>query len=122
MGKFEYRYALGIAAKNFNVSRVQISDIEKECIKFDAMFENSNPKIHRMSILIVCATQYGPGLKSKFNGQKFFTLDNLSAWKHIHEVIVLDLTSQQNRAEFFGLGPGDTLIEAIENVILKRSS
>jgi hypothetical protein len=86
------------------------------------MFEFSDEKISRVNILIICATQYNKVLESKFGRQKFFTLDNIQAWKYIDEVIVLDLTSAENRAKFFGYGPDDPLAVAIEDVISKRST
>ena len=86
------------------------------------MFNQSDEDVNRLYILIICATQYGAGLEGRFGENKFFTLEDISAWKYIDEVIVLDLTSAENRATFLGFGSDDVLVSAIENVISKRST
>jgi hypothetical protein len=120
-GELKLRFAVGFVAKNFVKACVNIRDIEEECHKFNAMFKRSDKEISRVNILIICATQYNKELESKFGGQKFFTLDNIQAWKFIDKVIVLDLTSPENRAKFFGFGHDEPSVAAIEDVISKRT-
>jgi hypothetical protein len=49
-------------------------------------------------------------------------LAEASAWEYIDEVIVLDLSSEKNRAEFFELNPSNQLDQAIQRVISKASA
>jgi hypothetical protein len=118
--QFFCRYAVGLAAKKFaKTSCANLNDIHNECAKFNAMFNDSDKKVCRLNILIICATQYGAGLQAKFGERKFFILEDISCWKNIDEVIVLDLTSWENRAQFFGLSLDDPLKSAVEGVISK---
>jgi hypothetical protein len=113
-----YRYAIAIAAKNYGAnSYVQIGDISDEIRKFNVMFKYADKRISRLNILIVCATNYGSKLKARFQGKNFFILSE--AARNIHEVIVLDLSSPQNRAKFFGFMFEDPLTAVIEEVIAK---
>ena len=116
------RFALALAARNFaRTSAVNMGDTIKECNKFNVMFNHSDEDGNRLNILIICATQYGTGLEARFGERKFFTLEDISAWKYIDEVIVLDLCSRDNRARFFGLSLDDPLMAAVEGVISKHT-
>ena len=97
--------------------------IADECEKFNAMFVGSDMK-SRINILIFCATTYGPELKRFFGSERFFLVQgrDIEVWKYVNEVIVMDLSSENNRAEFFGLKTGDPLNQAIELVISKYST
>uniref|UniRef100_A0A7S0M7J1 Uncharacterized protein n=1 Tax=Cryptomonas curvata TaxID=233186 RepID=A0A7S0M7J1_9CRYP len=114
------RFAIGVAGKNYNETTfANLNDIKKECTKFNVMFEGSEIA-HRLNILIFCATNYGAGLRTKFGNNFFFTLDDLSTWPNIDEVVVLDLSSREKRAQFFGVSSDDPLNGAIEGVISKH--
>jgi hypothetical protein len=116
------RFSIGIAGKNFNeTTMANLNDINKECAKFNVMFEGSET-VHRLNILIFCATNYGPGLQTEFGNRHFFTLNYISAWPNIDEVVVLDLSSREKRSQFFGFSTEDPLCEAIEGVISKHCS
>ena len=123
IGSKNYRYTLGIAAKNFLNTEAIFSMIADECKKFNAMFVGSDMKC-RINILIFCATNYGPELKRSFGSEKFFLVQkrDMEVWKYVNEVIVIDLSSKNNRAEFFGLKTGNPLNQAIELVISKYST
>jgi hypothetical protein len=116
-----FRYTVGIAAKNYGQnSLVHPAAIRDECRKFNAMFEGSVNRIRRLNILIICATNYGATQMSRFQGKSFFIFDEISDWKNIDEVLVLDLCSNQNRAKFFGLNLEDPLNAVIDEVIAKH--
>ena len=120
IGDERYRFTLGIAAKNFLSTEAIFSMIADESEKFNAMFVGSEMK-HRINILIFCATNYGPELKRSFGSEKFFLVQkrDIEVCKYVNEVIVMDLSSESNRAEFFGLRTGDPLNQAMELAISK---
>jgi hypothetical protein len=96
--------------------------IEEECKKFNVMFEGSaKKKSSRLNILFFCATSYASKVQEKF-GKKNFFLSDFGSWEYIDEVIVLDLSSENNRAEFFGLASSDELNQVINMVIAKSTS
>jgi hypothetical protein len=118
----DFRYVCGVASKNFveEKTSVGMAMIEEECENFNAIFDGSDGKDpKRLRILFICASGYDEGVKKLFEGKKFHVLKVPQKWKYIDELILLDLTSVQNRAEFFGLTSGDMLSQAIENVIAK---
>ena len=123
VGSMQRRYTIGIAAKNYNkLTTADRGDIEDECQKFNDIFEGSNlDKSSRFNILFFCSSQYGTKTKKEFMGKKFFVAES-SAWKHIDEVIVLDLSSEEKRGEFFGLKPSNPLNKVIHRVIAKDST
>ncbi|KAK1945541.1 hypothetical protein P3T76_002589 [Phytophthora citrophthora] len=66
----------------------------------------------------------GPGLQTQFGGAKsvFYTeamqsKKTKAEMKCIHEVIMLNLTTPDYRAEFFGLAPGSDFHTCLEKVI-----
>jgi hypothetical protein len=118
----DFRYVCGVASKNFveEKTSVGMAMIDEECENFNAIFDGSDGKDpKRLRILFICASGYDVGIKKLFEGKKFHVLKVPQKWKYIDELILLDLTSVQNRAEFFGLTSGDMLSQAIENVIAK---
>ena len=118
----DFRYVCGVASKNYveEKTSVGMAMIDEECEKFNVIFDGSDgedPK--RLRVLFICSSGYDAGIKKLFKGKKFHVLKVSQKWKNIDELILLDLTSVQNRAEFFGLTNGDVLSQAIENVIAK---
>ena len=93
-----------------------------ECEKFNAIFSCSQlSKSPRLNILFFCATNYGPETQKKFGKKGFFLADS-SAWKYIDEAIILDLSSEKKRKDFFGLTPSNPLLQVIELVISKPNT
>ena len=123
VASIDYRYTFGIAAKNYDKSSTaDKGDIKEECRKFNDMFIGSELKDSpRLNILFFCATRYGPETQKSFGERKKFFVE-ASAWEYIDEVIVLDLSSEKNREEFFGLNPSNQLNQAIQRVISKASA
>ena len=116
-----YRYHIAIAANHYKTQAVQ-AIVAEECDKFNVMFtgsESKNPD--HLNILIFCSTSYDSEMKLKFGNKKFCLLDTKD-WVFIDEVIVLDLSSKENRAIFFGLTADDFLNETINIVISKTSA
>ena len=84
------------------------------------MFEGTDYKESpRLNILFFCATNYGPKIKELFGANKIFCNWKLNGFTHIQEVIICDLSSKENRLEFFGLTDFDLEGEAVELVISK---
>lgn len=112
---------VGLAVKTCSTVTATLVDEERE--KFDLLLSE---KKGCLNVLIICATKYGGNLQEAFGSAKsvIYTEAMQSTEKkvttqYIHEVILLDLSTPQNRAEFFGLAWDDTLQTRLENVIHK---
>jgi hypothetical protein len=68
-------------------------------------------------VLLVCATYYNIELSIHFDGNKFLIVDVTEKFKRIDDVILLDLSSSEQRAAFFGLSPDRYLAYAIEKAV-----
>ncbi|KAI9994875.1 hypothetical protein PInf_011713 [Phytophthora infestans] len=112
---------VGLAVKNYSTTPFGPKDLDDECIKFTAMFKNmessTKTKFGDMTnVLFVCATNYCRSLQNKFHGKKYS--------KHrqndypIH-VVLLDLTTPENRTEFFGLSGDEGLANVLNGLINK---
>mmetsp|Transcript_42109 Transcript_42109/g.88046 ORF Transcript_42109/g.88046 Transcript_42109/m.88046 type:complete len:90 (+) Transcript_42109:2083-2352(+) len=83
------------------------------------MFEGTDLSCRpRLNILIICSTNYDTGTIQQFGDKKFF-VPKTGQYPFIDEVIVLDLSSTENRAAFFGLSAADALNKSIDRVIAK---
>ena len=110
---------LALAAKNYDINTpFGLPNLVRECTIFNQVFIRA-PRALRANILIVCATSYTDDLKSRFNGRKFFVFEQ-PQFKHINELVVLDLSSKAHLAEFFGLNLDDFLMTTIEGVLKKN--
>jgi hypothetical protein len=97
------KLTVGIAAKNYaNQSMLIESQLINECNLFDRMFKGTDLS-GRKNVLIVCCTQYNQKLARTFNNNLFAVADIGEAYSNIHEVILLDLTTRENRSKFFGV-------------------
>eukprot|EP00644_Phytophthora_capsici_P011916 jgi/Phyca11/15224/fgenesh1_pg.PHYCAscaffold_12_\ len=104
-----------------NTVTATIVDEERE--KFDLLLSE---KKGCLNVLFICATKYGDNLQEAFGPAKSViyteamqSTEKKATTQYIHEVILLDLTTPQNRAAFFGLAWDDTLQTRLENVIHK---
>lgn len=70
----------------------------------------------RKNILFICCTNYHDDIFSQFKG-KVFHIWNSEDFKNIHGVVLLDLTTPENRAKFFDVK--DNHSECVENVVFK---
>ncbi|KAL3666174.1 hypothetical protein V7S43_008964 [Phytophthora oleae] len=114
---------VGLAVKNYSTSAVTARIVDEERKKFNKLLTK---KDGCLNVLFICATNYGPRLQTAFGNAKsvIYTEEMQSkekkiSVKFIHEVILLNLTTPQNRAEFFGLTPNGDLHKCLEDVILK---
>ena len=84
-----------IAVKNYaNSSRMSDCDIRKEILKAEKIvMKNAH------CILYIASTQYTGQINSRFKNGSFVFMDDSN--KPIRKVIVLDLTTPDNRARFF---------------------
>ena len=71
-----------------------------------------------LHVLIICATNYDESMNQIFNHKKSHVYSSQS-YEYIHEIIVLNLGSDQNLSEFFGLEMNDALMNAIHTIIDK---
>ncbi|KAG1697297.1 hypothetical protein DVH05_016581 [Phytophthora capsici] len=114
---------VGLAVKTCRTVTAAIVDEERE--KFDSLLSKKNGCLN---VLFICATKYGGNLqafgsaKSVIYTEGMQSTEKKATTEYIHEVILLDLTTPQNRAEFFGLAWDDTLQTRLENVIHKGGS
>jgi len=116
------RLTTGLSMKCYkNTTNFDLKELMVECKLFDQIFLNSPPlpfEGTRLNVLIICATQYDKK-DFKFFHQNFLVVEMSKEFKHIDEVILLDLTSREKRADFFGFLPKDLHMDAIEMVIDK---
>ncbi|KAG7377074.1 hypothetical protein PHYPSEUDO_012229 [Phytophthora pseudosyringae] len=95
---------VGVAVKNYSRAEVTEKTVTDACKKFDRMCSSSND---RVNILIVCATAYCDGLQRKFEARDGTISKSAIYESHgfceTQEVILLNLSTPANRAEFFGI-------------------
>ena len=109
---------VGVAAKNYDVETpFGYPCLARECSVYNKMFFRA-PRAQRSNILIICATNYIAAMKSQFEGKNFMIFTD-ARYKHIDEIIVLDLSSKQNLADFFGLNDDNHTLETIQDVLKK---
>ena len=110
-----FKVTVGLAVKNFGPTEFTSMHLKKECDNFNKMFDGTD--CHgRKNILFICCTKYHGEISSQFRGKLFYVC-SFEAFKNIHEVVVLNLTTVQNRACFFDVK--GTLSEFVENVVQK---
>jgi hypothetical protein len=98
---------VALAAKNYGQkTSFGSASLSRECVLFNQMFTRAGRAV-RLNILIVCSTNYNLEMKQRFGGAKFFAFSD-PKFKNIQEIIVLDLSSELNLAEFFGVSSEDT--------------
>ncbi|TMW67736.1 hypothetical protein Poli38472_007408 [Pythium oligandrum] len=80
----------------------------------------------RINVLIVCATIYCAGYAKAIGGKLYSVLEppfdqtkNTAQYPNITEIILLDLTTHESRAEFFGLKDDEVLGQALDRLIKK---
>ena len=111
-------FILGLAIKNYQKpSKVTNITINDEIKKYDNMFQPHDRTRRKecLKVLMICATEYTEEIKKEFGDQKFYVEKNPS--RNIDELVVLDLCSSNNRAEFFDLHPSGDLSKVVEDVI-----
>eukprot|EP00291_Cryptomonas_curvata_P030212 CAMPEP_0172212852 /NCGR_PEP_ID=MMETSP1050-20130122/37265_1 /TAXON_ID=233186 /ORGANISM="Cryptomonas curvata, Strain CCAP979/52" /LENGTH=804 /DNA_ID=CAMNT_0012893615 /DNA_START=55 /DNA_END=2471 /DNA_ORIENTATION=- len=122
-GATEIRLNIFIAAKNYRSTAMSQTEIDEECSKANRIFEKlprgkSEARNNVVNVLFICSTNYAEKIKRKFSKvQKQFCFSR----GNLHEVIVLDLSSKENRAEFFGEAQMQGTSEAVEMILAKGS-
>ena len=108
---------VGLAGKNYAKNTpFGFSSLTRECTIFNQMFVRAARPLG-LNFLIICATNYIENLKNRFDGKKFMIFQD-SRYKYIDEIVVLDLSSKENRAEFFGIAD-DWNLTVVEEVLKK---
>ncbi|KAL4125544.1 hypothetical protein PRIC2_009126 [Phytophthora ramorum] len=111
---------VGLVVKQCIRTEVKRTTVEDECDQFNRMFES---KEGRLNVLVVCATVYSAELNKKFEAEdrpvSKSTIYPSGAFKQIDEVILLNFSTPENRAEFFGTQGEDTLMHVLESAIEK---
>ncbi|KAH7482000.1 hypothetical protein PRIC1_009547 [Phytophthora ramorum] len=111
---------VGLVVKQCIRTEVKRTTVEDECDQFNRMFES---KEGRLNVLVVCATVYSAELNKKFEAEdrpvSKSAIYPSGAFKQIDEVILLNLSTPENRAEFFGTQGEDTLRHVLESAIEK---
>ncbi len=113
------RLRIAIAAKNYLTSELTETGINSEIEKADQRLSATakSQDFESLNVLFICSTNYGTSVQKSFARAKFFQIQH----QHIHEIIVLDLSSKENRVKFFGLNE-DWMVKTVEDVIKKRIS
>jgi hypothetical protein len=110
------RLRICIAAKNYRSSELFESGIDAEIEKANRMFAASGDcEQPVLNVLFICSTKYSESVRNRISPAKKYSY----TYKHIDEVIVLDLTTKANRALFFGSNGYDWISSTIEAVIEK---
>jgi hypothetical protein len=106
---------VGLAVKNFGKTTFTNIQLQKECDLFNRMFEGTDCE-KRINVLFICCTNYHQDIVPQFAKGKLFQVYNCDTFKYINEVVLLNLTSAQNRASFFHAG---SLSICVENIVGK---
>ena len=104
-----------IAVKNHSkTTHLNAGAIKDEIAKAELMVKPGCP-----AFLFIAATQYSRSIQSRFPRNKdFFVMHNVPL-VNLKEVIVLDLTTPENRAEFFGCQNNELMKSGLETIIEK---
>ncbi|ETV73768.1 hypothetical protein H257_11461 [Aphanomyces astaci] len=109
---------LGLAVKNYSTAKVSQGTLASECDKFNRMFEGCAAEPKRLNVLVVCATKYDKGFSDEFGNRKAMVAPS-DAYPNIAQVILLNLSTPDNRAEFFCLNDAPDLASMLEKRIAK---
>ncbi|EGZ15625.1 hypothetical protein PHYSODRAFT_302094 [Phytophthora sojae] len=116
---------VGLAVKNYVGTEVTEKTVKEEWDKFNLMCINlpKDKSSKRLNVLIVCATAYGYHLRLKFAGPHSKSVVYASSASSgddiINEIILLNLSTPDLRAEFFGLQDDSDLKAVLESMIAK---
>ncbi|KAI9329884.1 hypothetical protein BDR26DRAFT_1011589 [Obelidium mucronatum] len=107
---------VGLAVKNYGSTAFSLTDLLRECFLFDRMFNGTTRK--GRNVLFICCTHYVPTIMEEFKMGNSFAYQN-DDYPNIDEVVVLNLSDEDLRQEFFGLEKGSKLSGFVENVVKK---
>ena len=116
-----FRVTICLAARNCgSTNPLTQAGIDDEIQKTNRMFTSDYaPSLSQqnvLNVLFICSTNYGESVSDNFKGAKFYQFPS----GNIHEVVVLDLTTAENRAQFFGFsGEEAWKYSALQNLIDK---
>lgn len=115
--KIGYTLTLGLTVKNYGNSAFG----DSELAKFDKIFEKFALKGcgSTLNVLIVCA--YSSESMRGFKAHTYAKRHWPTRFKHINEVLELNLTTPEMRAEFLGLVGETKLMETVQEIIVKRN-
>ena len=110
------RLTLGLAAKNYGASsKFSEKQLDEECRLFNETFAGTDCE-KRVNVLVIVCTNYDASIASKFGsgGKTSFSIGLQNSYPNINEVILLDLSTPDKRASFFGTsGEYSQIIESI---------
>jgi hypothetical protein len=101
IGQRQFILTVGLASKNYLLTGFSPQNLDSECLLFNRMFANVDCS-ERHNILFICCTNYSAALSSMFRG-KLFYVHKSSKYAFINEIILLNLSTKENRAKFFGV-------------------
>ncbi|KAF0744927.1 hypothetical protein AaE_008437 [Aphanomyces astaci] len=107
---------LGLAVKNYSTAKVSQGTLASECDEFNRMFDGCAAEPKRLNVLVVCATKYDKGFSDEFGNRKAMVAPS-DAYPNIAQVILLNLSTPDNRAEFFCLNDAPDLASMLEKRI-----
>jgi hypothetical protein len=114
----EVKLTLGLAVKNYSrSSKFSLSNLDKECLLFNRMFIGATNFNDRLNILVIVCTSYDANIAAEFKEKNYLVRKVSANYRSIHEVILLNLSKPDQRANFFGIS--SNLSALIEKIIRK---
>ncbi|GMF39973.1 unnamed protein product [Phytophthora fragariaefolia] len=109
---------VGVAVKSYTGSSVTKKTVEEECNKFNRMLGSS---MVSLNVLIVCATAFAKEFNVMFTNRDGTTAKSAlypsGDAAYVNEIILLNLSTSESRAEFFGIQENVVLQETLESVL-----
>ncbi|TMW57764.1 hypothetical protein Poli38472_014367 [Pythium oligandrum] len=102
---------------------VDKAEMMERCRHFHELFVSLDAKTRRefgrmTNVLTVCATAYSDDLPSfRSSDDGFVSMDVPPECGNVSEVLLLNLTKEKKRAEFFGWEKDEILMDAVETIV-----
>ncbi|KAG6613170.1 Crinkler (CRN) family protein [Phytophthora cinnamomi] len=105
---------------NLTSDPLDSNEVHAQCKHFSAMFEHLSQATTQAvgimtNVLVVCVLECSEGVMNLFGSDKTKLLED---YKHIQDVVLVDLTSSEGRAQFFGFDrrnkEGQLLVDTLE--------
>lgn len=121
-GNFQKKVLIAVSVKNFSTTKLGEQTINEEIEKVQNIISRMTEDEDLVVVLIVCATNFCDNIMQEFQNCGFFEYQQQDNQKRkIDEVLILNLSNQKFRAEFFGYRTGTMYSDAIEKMILKTN-
>jgi hypothetical protein len=115
---------VGLIVRELNVAAFDVDALHAECMRFNAMFEHLDDDTrtgfgYMINVLVVGVTGCSDELRELFGHDN--TMAPPEDCEFVSDIVLLDLTTSQKRAEFFGFVGSDEddklLISTVDKVV-----